>query len=137
MCHPGPAASADARRGHGCRGGRGCSSSRVSAGASSAPRRPGCHPLGSSMRTPTFQRSPCQVLDVASASGEPAASLAAALPRARVVATDLAAPFVELGRRRAARLGLRNLTFEAADAERLAQFAGASFDAVTCSLSLM
>lgn len=64
-------------------------------------------------------------------------TLAAALPQAQVVSTDLAAPFVELGRARAARAGLPNICFETADAEDLSCYADASFDAVTCSLGLM
>ena len=43
-------------------------------------------------------RSACwQVLDVASASGEPALTIARALPRAQVASTDLAEAFQELG----------------------------------------
>lgn len=64
-------------------------------------------------------------------------TLAAALPQAQVASTDLAAPFVELGRARAARAGLPNICFETADAEDLSCYAAASFDAVTCSLGLM
>lgn len=70
-------------------------------------------------------------------SGEPAVTLAAALPHAQVVSTDIAAPFQELGRARAAKAGLGNVCFESADAEDLHKYADASFDAVTCSLGLM
>ena len=76
------------------------------------------------------------MLDVASASGEPAATLARALPLATVHATDLAAEFVAIGRVRAARLGLPNLVCEQADAEAL-QYGAAQFDAVTCCMGLM
>ncbi len=78
-----------------------------------------------------------QILDVASASGEPAASLAAALPLATVHATDLTPRFVELGAARAARLGLRNLRCQVADGERLERFGDASCDAVCCCMGLM
>lgn len=70
-------------------------------------------------------------------SGEPAATLAAALPDARVLSTDLAPPYLELGRAHAAREGLSNLSFETADAEDLHRYPDASFDAVCCSLGLM
>lgn len=77
------------------------------------------------------------MLDLASASGEPAATLAAALPLAAVHATDLTPEFVALGRARLARLGLANVVCEQADAEALGQYADASFDAVTCCMGLM
>ena len=82
-------------------------------------------------------KSSQQVLDVASASGEPAASLAAALPLAMVHATDLTPRFVQLGAARAARLGLPNMRCQLADGERLEQFADASCDAVCCCMGLM
>lgn len=78
-----------------------------------------------------------RILDVASASGEPALTLAAALPQAQLVSTDLAHAFLELGKARAAHAGLTNVCFETADAEDLHRYADASFDAVTCSLGLM
>ncbi|KAL4452437.1 hypothetical protein ABPG75_008099 [Micractinium tetrahymenae] len=78
-----------------------------------------------------------RILDVASASGEPAATLAAALPNAQVLSTDLAHAYLQLGKSRAARLGLQNIAFETADAEDLHRYPDASFDAVTCSLGLM
>ncbi|PRW39090.1 methyltransferase type 11 [Chlorella sorokiniana] len=82
-------------------------------------------------------RADAQILDVASASGEPAASLAAALPLATVHATDLTPRFVQLGAARAQRLGLRNMRCQVADAERLEPFADASCDAVCCCMGLM
>lgn len=78
-----------------------------------------------------------QVLDVASASGEPAATIARALPSATVLATDLAAEFVELGRARAESLRLPNLVCQQADAEALTQFSEGSFDAAVCCMGLM
>ena len=78
-----------------------------------------------------------RILDIASASGEPAATLARALPQAAVLSTDLAEPYLVLGRARAARLGLTNVSFQTADATDLRQFGDAEFDAVTCSLGLM
>jgi ubiquinone/menaquinone biosynthesis C-methylase UbiE len=79
----------------------------------------------------------CEILDVASASGEPALSLAAALPHARVIATDLAETYLPLGRARAESAGLTNVSFQVADGENLVGFDSDTFDAVTCSLGLM
>jgi len=88
--------------------------------------------------TPLLQGRTVRILDVASASGEPGISLAAALPQSTVIATDLAETYLPLGRARAERNGLADrVTFEAADGENLTQFGDASFDAVTCSLGLM
>jgi len=79
-----------------------------------------------------------KILDVAAASGEPSLSLAAALPKAKITATDLAESFLPLGRAKAEAAGLSNqVSFEAADGENLSQFANNSFDVVTCSLGLM
>lgn len=55
-----------------------------------------------------------RILDVAAANGEPSATLALALPHAHVVSTDLVPTYLELGRRRAERLGLTNISFETA-----------------------
>lgn len=77
------------------------------------------------------------ILDVASASGEPALSLAAALPHAQVIATDLAETYLPLGRARAENAGLSNVSFQVADGENLVGFENDTFDAVTCSLGLM
>lgn len=79
----------------------------------------------------------CDILDVAAASGEPALSLAAALPHSRVIATDLAETYLPLGRARAEAAGLSNVSFQVADGENLVEFENDRFDAVTCSLGLM
>jgi hypothetical protein len=75
-----------------------------------------------------------QCLNVASASGEPALTIARVLPEARVMATDFADPYVALGEARAAREGLgQRVSFQTADAEDLSQFGDGSMDVVTCS----
>ena len=75
-----------------------------------------------------------QVLDIASASGEPALTVAKRLPHAHVVSTDLVDTYQELGRARAAAASVQDrVTFETADAENLHSYADGSFDAVTCS----
>ncbi len=72
------------------------------------------------------------VLDVATGAGHTALAFA---PRvARVVATDIAAPMLEQGRRLAAGRGLSNVTFEQADAEDL-PYASGAFDLVTCRIA--
>lgn len=97
----------------------------------------GLYPNFESLLVPALQgREGVRILDIASASGEPAATLAAALPQAQVLATDFVAPYLEIGRARAAHLGLTNVQFEVADGENLS-YGDASFDAVTCSLGLM
>ena len=97
----------------------------------------GLYPNFESLLVPALQgRQGARILDIASASGEPSATLAAALPQAQVLATDFVAPYLEIGRARAARLGLTNLQFEQADGENLT-YGDASFDALTCSLGLM
>jgi ubiquinone/menaquinone biosynthesis C-methylase UbiE len=79
-----------------------------------------------------------KILDVAAASGEPSLSLAASLPNAKIIATDLAESYLPLGRTLAEAAGLSDqVTFEAADGENLSQYADNSFDVVTCSLGLM
>lgn len=77
------------------------------------------------------------VLDIAAASGEPALSLAQALPAARITATDISPAYMALGEARVAAAGLGNVAFRVADGERLSDFADASFDAVTISLGVM
>ena len=72
------------------------------------------------------------MLDVATGAGHTALAFA---PRvARVVATDIALPMLEQGRRLAAERGLLNVTFERADAERL-PYADGAFDLVTCRIA--
>ncbi len=74
------------------------------------------------------------MLDLASASGEPALTVAKHLPNAQVVSTDLVDTYQELGRARAAAAGVQGrVTFEVADAEDLHSYADGSFDVVTCS----
>jgi SAM-dependent methyltransferase len=78
-----------------------------------------------------------QVLDLASGTGEPALSLARAVsPGGHVTATDLVPEMLAVARAHAAEQGLRNVTFQQADAEAL-QFADASFDRVTCRFGVM
>ena len=74
-----------------------------------------------------------RVLDVAAGSGN--ASLPAAAAGGQVTATDLTPELVEIGRQRAAGLGL-TLTWEEADAEHLG-FADGEFDLVLSCVGVM
>lgn len=73
------------------------------------------------------------ILDIGSAAGEPALSVALALPDAQVVSTDFSGLAALGGRHRAVRAGAKNIIFQFADAEDL-QFDDNSFDLVTCCL---
>lgn len=73
-----------------------------------------------------------RVLDIATGIGEPALSVASRVgPAGRVVATDLSPQMLDIARGRASALGLTNVAFMEADAERL-DFPDASFDTVLC-----
>ncbi len=78
-----------------------------------------------------------QVLDLASGTGEPALSLAAAVaPDGQVTATDLVPVMLAVTQEHALTRGLTNLTTQQADIEAL-PFSDASFDAITCRFGIM
>jgi len=77
------------------------------------------------------------LLDLASGAGEPAMTAAKRVGTKGVVTvTDIASEMVEGVKRRAAKLGLSNMSFEVAAMDRL-PFPDCSFDAVTCRYGLM
>jgi ubiquinone/menaquinone biosynthesis C-methylase UbiE len=77
------------------------------------------------------------VLDLASGTGEPALSIAAAVgPQGRVVATDLVREMLQAAEENAAHRGLKNMEFLAADAEQL-PFPDHHFDRVTARFGIM
>jgi SAM-dependent methyltransferase len=76
-----------------------------------------------------------RLLDVASGPGEPATTLARALPGAAVACTDVAPDMVAKARVRAA--GLPNVTFAVVDAADLSAHADASVDVLTCCYGVM
>ncbi|WP_126535919.1 peptide chain release factor N(5)-glutamine methyltransferase [Aerosticca soli] len=67
--------------------------------------------------------APCRVADLGTGSGAVALAIARERPRAQVLATDVSAAALEVARRNAARLGLRNVAF--AEGDWLAPLAGA------------
>lgn len=78
-----------------------------------------------------------RVLDVATGTGEPAATAARRVaPGGEVVATDLSETMIAGARHRAGRLGLDNVTFRVVAAEDLDD-PPQSFDAVLCRWGLM
>jgi enediyne biosynthesis protein CalE5 len=78
-----------------------------------------------------------RVLDIATGIGEPAVTAARRVgPDGRVVATDIAPGMLEIGRERAAELGLGNIEFQEADAEEL-DLPAEQFDAVLSRFGLM
>lgn len=77
------------------------------------------------------------VLDVASGTGEPAISIATRLNgTGRVIATDITAESLEVGKLRARERNLKNIEFQIADVHQL-PFPDATFDRVTCRLGAM
>ena len=77
------------------------------------------------------------VLDIASGTGEPSLTVAAAVaPHGRVVATDLLLEMLEIAQENAASRGIKNIEFRAADAEQL-PFPDRHFDRVTCRFGIM
>lgn len=70
------------------------------------------------------------ILDLASGPGEPAATIAAALPSCKVIATDVSDDMVATAARTAETLP--NLSAEVGDAQDLSGFADQSVDVVTC-----
>ena len=73
------------------------------------------------------------VLDLASGSGEPALSVAAAVgPQGRVIATDLLREMLDIAEENASARGIKNIDFRAADAEQL-PFPGHMFDRITAA----
>lgn len=77
-----------------------------------------------------------RVLDIATGIGEPALSAARRVGSAgRVVATDFSNRMLDIARERATALGLTNVEFVEADAERL-DLPDGSFDAILCRWGL-
>ena len=78
-----------------------------------------------------------RVLDLASGAGEPAITAGVRVgSTGSVTVTDVVSEMVEAAKRRCAKLGLSNMSFEVTAMERV-PFPDDSFDAVTCRYGLM
>lgn len=75
-------------------------------------------------------------LDVASGTGEPGLSIAAAMPQRRVVLTDLARGMLDVARQNAARRGIHNVEIRECSADDL-PFADETFDTISCRFGFM
>lgn len=75
------------------------------------------------------------VLDIASGPGEPALTIARAMPGATVICTDLAEEMVKAATANAA--GVPNVTNELLDVEDMSTHADGSIDVVTCCYGFM
>ena len=80
-------------------------------------------------------RAGCTILDLASGPGEPAATIAEALPNAVVLATDVAEPMVADATNATSHLS--NVKVQLADAQNLEGMSDASYDVVTCCYGYM
>lgn len=94
-------------------------------------------PLTEAMLQAAEFRPGLDVLDLASGSGEPALSIAAAVaPEGCVTATDLSRGMLAVAEENAHRQGISNISFREADAEAL-PFPDKSFHCVTCRCGVM
>lgn len=75
------------------------------------------------------------ILDLASGPAEPAKTIAAALPHAKVIATDVSEDMVKAAQ--AATKDTKNVSAAVADAQDLSAYADGSIDAVTCCYGYM
>jgi SAM-dependent methyltransferase len=77
-----------------------------------------------------------QVVDFACGTGEPSLTLARLLPKGRVLGIDIAEPMIEIARRRARRLRIRNAVFRQGDIARY-RHRGAPVEAAVSRFGLM
>lgn len=77
------------------------------------------------------------VLDIASGPGEPALSIAKALPGASVISTDISPDMSEKAVAAAAAAGVTNMTARVVDAVDMSEFKDGTLDAVTCCYGYM
>ena len=88
-------------------------------------------PFGDAMLKDIRLRRDSTVLDVASGTGEPGLSAAAAVPDGRVVLADISAGMLHVAELKASALGLANVSCSVCEAADL-PFDDATFDAVLC-----
>lgn len=79
---------------------------------------------------------PKRILDIGCGLGHNTLPIAEAYPDAEVVAIDAGAPMLRYGAARAKSLGVENVKFIQADAEKMSEFADSSFDWVQTTMVL-
>jgi SAM-dependent methyltransferase len=80
--------------------------------------------------------APRRILEIGATVGQSLLPIAAAFPRAEVIAVDLGAPVLRYGLARAKSLGVKNVSFVQADGTNLARYEDASFDWVQTTMFL-
>jgi SAM-dependent methyltransferase len=93
-------------------------------------------PVGTTMINRATLHHAAEVLDVASGTGEPGLTAAAAVPEGRVTLTDLSERMLTVASENAAQRRLPNVETKICDAGSL-PFADGSFDAVLCRFGFM
>jgi ubiquinone/menaquinone biosynthesis C-methylase UbiE len=93
-------------------------------------------PVAAQMIHALAPRDGSEHLDIASGTGEPGLSVAALIPRGRVVLTDLSGGMLAAASATAAARGLANVETRQASADDL-PFGDASFDTISCRFGLM
>jgi SAM-dependent methyltransferase len=93
-------------------------------------------PVGAEMIRSLALRDDGEHLDIASGTGEPGLSIAALVPRGRVVLTDLSAGMLAAASANAQARGLPNVEVRECGVDEL-PFSDGSFDSISCRFGLM
>lgn len=93
-------------------------------------------PTGEAMIRALELRDTDAVLDIAAGTGEPGLTIAAMVPRGRVVLTDLAEGMLQVAQDKAAQRNLSNVETAECDVSEL-PFADATFNAISCRFGFM
>jgi SAM-dependent methyltransferase len=93
-------------------------------------------PVGVELIGSLALRADSQHLDIAAGTGEPGLSIAALVPRGRVVLTDLSAGMLESARANVSARGLSNVELRECGVDHL-PFADESFDSISCRFGFM
>ncbi len=97
---------------------------------------PQIKPVGDAMLAQLQVRAGEKVVDIASGTGEPALTLAQAVPGADIIGSDSAAGMVAVAQAKVAKLGLKNIRFVEMPGENL-DFDDNSFNKLLCRFGLM
>ena len=93
-------------------------------------------PMGDAIIAALDLKPNSAVLDIATGTGEPGLTIAAAHPTSTVIGTDLAEDMLAIAEAHARAAGLTNYRTQAADVSAL-PFPAASFDAISCRMGFM